>query len=56
MSFKQIDTSLVPFVLWVDKALFAQNRVDVLLPKPCTIKEDAADFLVTFTILHFFHP
>ena len=56
MSFKQIDSPLVTFVLWMNKTLFAQNRIDILLPKPCSIKKDAADLFVTFTILHFFHP
>ena len=55
MSFKQIDTPFVTFVLRVGKALFAQNRIDVLLPKPCSVKEDTADFFITFTILHLFH-
>ena len=44
------------FILWMDKSEIAKDGVDVFFPKPCTIKEDAANFIIALTILHLLHP
>ena len=47
MVIKQIDTTFMQLVLRMDKPYITQNSIDILLPKPGTIEQYAANLIVT---------
>lgn len=53
--FKQIDSTFFLSVLRMDVSFFFENCIQILFPKPCSVEEYAAYFIIAVSILDFFH-